>query len=430
MTYEKAMDFIHNSEKLGSVLGLDNMYNLMAQLGNIQNELKIIHIAGTNGKGSVGAFTSGILKNAGFKVGRYVSPTITEYLERFQINDTIIEKEKFCSLCEKVQNAIEKMIVDGKSHPTAFEIETAIAFLYFYEEKCDFVLLETGLGGRLDATNIIEKNICSVITSISYDHTQFLGDTLSDIAYEKCGIIKENCPVVSIEQDDEAMSVIEKVSKEKKSDLTIVKKSDIAYTEFENDYQIFDYQDLKDIKIKLLGKFQTENASIAISIAKLLISKGFSISTENIYNGLFETVWQGRFQVIMKKPLFIVDGAHNEDAAKRLRETIKLYFQNRKITYIVGIFKDKNYKRIIELTADLADKIYTIQLDNPRRLDIDTLTNEFLVYNQNTEKTNNVEDAIDKSLSNSKDEDVIIAFGSLSYLGDVIKIIRKKGELQ
>ena len=291
-------------------------------------------------------------------------------------------------------------------------------------------MLETGLGGRLDATNIIEKNICSVITSISYDHTQFLGDTLSDIAYEKCGIIKENCPVVSIEQDDEAMSVIEKVSKEKKSDLTIVKKFDIAYTGFENDYQIFDYQDLKGIKIKLLGKFQTENASIAISVAKLLISKGFSISTENIYNGLFETVWQGRFQVIMKKPLFIVDGAHNEDAAKRLRETIKLYFQNRKITFIVGIFKDKNYKRIIELTADLADKIYTIQLDNPRRLDIDTLTNEFLVCNKNTEKTNNVEDAIDKSLSNSKDEDVIIAFGSLSYLGDVIKIIRKKGELQ
>ncbi len=426
MNYDEALRFINDSKKYGIVLGLNNMYNLMNELGNIQDKIKIIHIAGTNGKGSVGAFVESVLISAGFKTGRYISPTITEYFERFQINGKFIQKENFCRLCEKVKNVTDKIVSEGKSHPTDFEVETAIAFLYFYEERCDFVLLETGLGGRLDATNIIKANLCSVITSISFDHTHFLGNSLNEIAFEKCGIIKEKCSVISMFQNKEVMNVIQKKCKEKKSELITVSKSDILYRGFEEYVQKFDYKSYKNIKISLLGKFQIENASLAIEVIEFLKKKNYGITDKNIYDGFINTVWQGRFQILNKNPLFIADGAHNEDAAKRLAENIMLYFKNKKIIFIVGIFKDKDYKKIVEMTAKLAYKIFVFTLNDSRGLDADILLKEFLLYNENVKIVSDVQTAVSESFLETEKNSVIIAFGSLSYMGDLIEIMKKR----
>ncbi len=422
MTYDEAMFFIHNTEKYGSSLGLGNMFNLMAELGNVQDKLKIIHIAGTNGKGSVGAFISEILKFAGFKAGRYVSPTIFEYTERFQINGKFIEKYKFCHICDKVKNAVEKIVSQGKCHPTSFEIETAAAFLYFYEEKCDFVLLETGLGGRLDATNIIKENLCAVITSISIDHTDFLGNSLSEIALEKCGIIKNGSPVVSIFQNNKVMSIIEENCLKKKSNLIKVLKEDIFYNGFNDYYQNFNYKNYLNIKIRLLGNFQTENASLAIEVVELLIKKGYNIKEKNIYDGLLNTVWQGRFQILGKNPVFVADGAHNSDAANRLRENIQMYFKSKKIVFIAAVFKDKDYKKIAELTADLADEIFVFTLKTPRGLDAEIFAEEFLKYNKNVFCVSDIEEAVSRSILAAGKDGVVIAFGSLSYMGELIRI--------
>jgi len=429
MNYDEAMFFIHNAEKYGSVQGLDNMFNLMNELGNIQDKLKIIHIAGTNGKGSVGAFIDRILKFAGFKIGRYISPTIFDYTERFQINDEFIGKDKFCHICGEVKNAVEKIVSQGKCHPTSFEIETAAAFLYFYEEKCDFILLETGLGGRLDATNIIKENLCSVLTSISIDHTDFLGNSLSEIAAEKCGIIKKDSFVISVFQDNEVMRVIEKSCTEKGSTLIKVLKEDISYNGFDDYCQSFDYKNYLNIKIKLLGKFQTENASLAIEVIELLIKKGYNITEKNIYDGLFNTIWQGRFQVLSKNPVIVADGAHNADAAKRLRENIRMYFKNKKIVFIAGVFKDKNYKKIAELTADLASEIFVFTLKKPRGLDAEIFAEEFLKYNKNVFCVSNVEEAVFKSIATAGKDGVVVAFGSLSYMGEIIGIIKDKDRI-
>ncbi len=429
MNYDEAMTFIRDTEKYGSVQGLDNMFNLMDELENVQDKLKILHIAGTNGKGSVGSFIGEVLKVAGFKVGRYISPTIFEYNERFQINNKFIAESKFCYICGKVKKAIEKIVSEGKCHPTSFEVETAIAFLYFYEEKCDFVLLETGLGGRLDATNIIKKNLCSVITSISIDHINFLGSSLSEIAVEKCGIIKNDSFTVSIFQDREVMNVIEKSCIEKKSKLIKVLKEDILYNGVQDYCQSFDYKNYLNVKIGLLGKFQVENASLAIEVIELLMRKGYNITKKNIYDGLFNAIWQGRFQVIGENPVFVVDGAHNADAAKRLRENIQIYFANKKIVFIVGVFKDKDYKKIAEITADLADEIFVFTLKSPRGLDAKIFCKEFLKYNKNVFYVSGVREAVSKSILAAGEEGAVIAFGSLSYMGEIIKIYGENKEV-
>jgi len=428
MTYDEARKFIKSFEKFGIVLGLENMHVIMNNLENIQNKLNIIHIAGTNGKGSVGAFISSVLRASGFKTGRYVSPAVCEYLEKFQINDNIITEKKFCELCQVVKNAVLSVPDKEKFCPTAFEIETAIAFLFFYREKCDFVLLETGMGGRLDATNVISKNICAVITSVSFDHMAFLGNTIEKIAEEKCGIIKNNCPVVFIEQNDNVNTIIKNNCVEKNSSFNMILKKDIQYVGFDGECQQFSYKNYNNLKLRLLGKFQTENASLAVGVLELLINMGYSIKKEDIYNGLFDAFWQGRFQIIRRNPTFIVDGAHNIDAVKQLIEALKMYFPNKKMIFIVGIFKDKDYKNIAETASVLAKKIYTVGLEKPRGLDALSLAEEFLRYNKNTEKTESVLDAVNRAISFASKNDIIIAFGSLSYIGRVIEFVRGKGE--
>ena len=412
MNYIEATEYMNEVKKYGSVLGLQNMENLCREIGNPEKDLNIIHLAGTNGKGSVGAFCDAILRAAGNNVCRYTSPAVFEYEEIWQYNGENITRGELSDYVGIVKSAAIELVKKGQPHPTAFEIETAIAFLYCRDKKCDYALLETGMGGRLDAVNVIEKSRVSVITSIGIDHNAFLGETLAEIAYEKAGIIKQNGVVVTAPQEDAAMDVIKKVCDEKHARLITVKRPENIRG------RIFDYGDMRDIEISLAGAFQPVNAGVAIEVAKEL-----GIDEEEIRQGLKSAVWRGRFEKINYNPLFIIDGAHNESAAKMLEQTIKNEFDGQKLNFIIGVLADKEVEKIAEHTAYLADKIYAVTPDNPRAMDKEDLAEILLKYNKNTE-TAQINTAVKTTMADKTR--ATIAFGSLSYLKDIKKAVRNE----
>jgi len=426
LNYKQSRNYIEETDKFGSVLGLENMCNLLDGLHNPQKKLKFIHIAGTNGKGSTLAYISTILKYSGYKVGRYISPTIFKYRERIQIDDQYIKKESFAEGMTQIKSVIDNMLLEGKSHPTSFEIETALAFLYFLENRCDIVVLETGLGGTLDATNVIDTTICSVISTISMDHMQFLGDTLTQIATQKAGIIKPNSLVISAVQTDEAQRVIVDTAIEKNCELHFVDFSEISGIEYGLEVQRFFYKD-NQYQISLAGSFQIKNAALALKVIDCLNLHGWNISQQAVHDGLEHAKWIGRFTQIHSSPIFIVDGAHNEDAAKQLKESIELYFKGRRLIFIMGVFADKEYKKIVALTVPLASTVITIETPgNKRALPAKDLATEVSLYNVVTKTAKSLKKAVDMSFSAAGEDDVIIAFGSLSYLGDLINLVTNK----
>lgn len=427
MNFSEAAGYISACENYGIVPGLDSIRRLCNELSNPQDNINFIHIAGTNGKGSAGTFLNSILTDAGYKTGRYISPAVMDYLEKIQYNNENISESEFAFYIEKVKKAADSIVKKGFPHPTVFEIETAAAFCFFAEKDCDVVLLEVGMGGKNDATNIISKSILSVITSISLEHTQFLGNTIEDIAHEKAGIIKHGGNVVTLTQNPSVTDIIRKTCHDRSAYLKISKIYNISDIRFENGIQIFSYKGYKDITLSMLGKFQTENAALAIDACGILNNNGFCISEENIYNGLRTAKWPGRFEIIKKSsPMIIIDGAHNVSAAIRLRETIDIYFSDHKISYIMGMFKDKNYNEIARITAKRADKIFTVSTSGKRGLDAHELLETITQYNTNAAAADSVDDALDK-LQQEK-YDIIIAFGSLSFLNEVNRYVSKANE--
>ncbi|MDO5560179.1 MAG: folylpolyglutamate synthase/dihydrofolate synthase family protein [Oscillospiraceae bacterium] len=424
MNFEEAVKYISDAACYGIVPGLESMTRLCRELSNPQDKLKIIHIAGTNGKGSTGAFINNILIKAGYRTGRYSSPSVIDYLDKIQIGTTMISKEDFCLYTQKVKNAVDAVVEKGFSHPTVFEIETAVAFSYFADQHCDIVLIEAGMGGKSDATNVIKKSILSVITSISMDHTKYLGDTLEKIAVQKAGIIKRNSNVATISQQPKVISVILNTCNDKRAQLKIAKIYNIENYSCSTTSQTFDYKRYKNIKINMIGKFQVENAALAVEACEILDDTGYSIDETAIYSGLAETVWPARFEIISADPLFIIDGAHNEAAAARLRETIDICFSDKKIIYIMGTFKDKNYPETVRLTAKRASKIYTVTPDlTSRSLPAQELAAVIKTYNPNVTACSSVKEAVDESLKSKYH--MIIAFGSLSFLGQIRKYIKE-----
>lgn len=428
MNYKEARVYLDELSKYGSVLGLENMRELLDRLGNPQDELKFIHISGTNGKGSVLAYLSTILSGAGYRTGRYISPTLFSYRERIQVDGEFIEKESLAKYVTIIQEVIQKMEEERAGTPTVFEVETALSFLYFKEKKCDIVVLETGLGGALDATNVIQTTIMEVITSISMDHMGFLGDTLSKIAEEKAGIIKPNTVVVSAKQEAEAAQVIERVCQEKNCSLRNVDKQLVVDVSFENAQQMFSYKSWKNVKISLMGSYQIKNAVLALEALEALRELGFDITEEQIYQGFANTIWRGRFTYISKEPVIIMDGAHNEAAAGELRDSLQMYFKGKRLFYIFGIFKDKEYQKVIELTAPLAEHIITVETpDNPRALPAEILKAEVAKVNESVESAVSIADAVKKVSTLAAKEDVVVIFGSLSFLGEAEKAVKEEG---
>lgn len=429
MKYNEVMEYLESLQVYGIVPGLDSIKELCRRLGNPQDELKFIHIAGTNGKGSVLAYVSTVLKCAGYKVGRYISPTIFDYRERIQVNGRPITKVALCQGIEKVKQVCDEMKEEGFQHPTPFEVETALAFLHFREQGCDIVVLETGMGGLSDATNLITTTRVAVLTSISMDHMKFLGNSSEKIAAEKAGIIKESCAVVSMKQDKDVMEIICRKAEEKKCRLRVADATLATQVKYGVERQRFSYSGLKNLEITLAGKYQIENAVLAIEVIEAIREQGFAVTENALRKGLAETRWPGRFSVVGKKPMFIVDGAHNEDAAKKLAESIEFYFTNKRIIYIMGILKDKEYERIIDLTHTYADQIITVTPpENPRAMHAYELAQEIVKVHPGVTAVDSLEEAVEMSYLLAEKEDVIIAFGSLSYLGRLMGIVEKRLE--
>jgi len=424
MNYEEAMNFIQNTNKFGSVLGLDNIRELLERLGNPQDQLRVVHIAGTNGKGSTLAFLAGIFRESGYRAGRYVSPASFSYEETFRINAENISKKDLCFYMEKIKNVAEEMVKDGLSHPTMFEIETALSFLYFLDKKVDVVLLETGMGGRLDATNVVKKPIATVIASIGMDHMQFLGDTLEKIASEKAGIIKEGCPVISYDNTKEVNEVIKNKAKQMHAKVTFVNSAGIRVLQESLNGESFSYRSsdgrwYEKIEIPLLGRHQINNAALALETLNV-IKNYYCISDFQTEDGMRKTIWRGRIEILEREPMVICDGAHNPDGAKSLLSFLQNNFTNQRLIYIMGVLSDKDYEQMVQILAPAADKIYTVAPDNPRALSSRELCNCISKYHQNVEERQRLAECLSEVRQKAEKDDVIIICGTLSFQNELI----------
>lgn len=431
MTYKEAMEYISGVGKFGSNYGLERTFRLLDLIGNPHEKIKLIHIAGTNGKGSTTSMVTKILRGFGYKVGMYTSPYLEEFEERIQINGENINKSTLINLLEEVKIAIKTVIKEGYEHPTEFEIITALMFLHFYNEKVDYGVIEVGLGGRLDSTNVLTPKV-SVITSISLDHINILGDNLRNIAKEKAGIIKEGIPVILYPQTEEVEDVILNTAEEKKSKVYLVKKEtgrliDINYEDLYQNVEIQSYKNTYVIKLPLLGSHQILNLGVAINTIEVLFEKeNIELNKNLIEKSLEDVRWIGRLEVLMKNPTVVIDGAHNIDGIKTLKKNIKTYFKYNKIYLLLGILADKQVKEMIEEITPMAEKIYALTPHSERSELSEDLRNEILKYNPNTIALESYEEAFSLALKEAKEEDLILISGSLYMIGDMRKIITSK----
>ena len=428
------ISLIEELKKRGSVPGLDAIQGLLEELGHPEEDLKIVHIAGTNGKGSVFAYLSSILMAAGFKVGRYISPTISRYEERFQINGMYITKEKLERLYGIVEKAMRREEEKTGLKPTLFEVETALSFLYFKEEHVDYALVEVGMGGRLDATNVIKHPKLTVISSISYDHKAFLGDTLEKIAYQKAGIIKENSPVVLSENPEEVCKVVEQEAAEKKVQCIEVKPQDYEILEETPYGSTFLWKEQR-YETKLPGRHQISNAVTALAASEYLFKKDYEknvarrkiakeLDDMNIkvaqQGGIIRTSWPGRLEILKREPLFYRDGAHNPDGACKLAAFLQKHFTNKRIIYIMGVLKDKEYKKMLQYLMPMAKKVYVFKPNNERGLSAEILANTIkegadipVIIEPD------VNTAVSQALETAQPEDILVACGSLSFMEEM-----------
>ena len=432
------ISLIDELKKRGSVPGLDAIEGLLEELGHPEDNLKVVHIAGTNGKGSIFAYLSSILIAAGFKVGRYISPTISCYEERFQINGEYITKDELARLYNIVEEAMKREEEKTGLKPTLFEVETAISFLYFKEEKVDYALIEVGMGGRMDATNVIRHPELTVISSISYDHQAFLGDTLEEIAWQKAGIIKESCPVVLSENSDEVCKVIEQEATKKKVKCIEIKPTDYEVLSETPYGSTFLWKEQR-YETKLPGRHQVSNAVTALAASEYLFRKDYeknnarkAIAEEldemNVKSaqqgGIIRTCWPGRLEVLKKEPLFYRDGAHNPDGAKKLAAFLQKYFTNKKIIYIMGVLKDKEYKKMLRYLMPMAKEVYVFKPKNERGLSAQILADTIKeVADVSVTIESDVNAAVFRALDTAKPDDVLVACGSLSFMEEMEDIL-------
>lgn len=419
MDYEQAMQYIKDKNKLGSVPGTATILELLSRLDNPQDECKVVHIAGTNGKGSIFAELEAGLRFGGYRVGRYISPTIDTYLERFQINGEYISETQFARYLTMIAQKIDTMEAEGIASPTAFEIETAISFMYNKEQKVDIVLLEAGMGGRLDATNVVSHPLCTVIASISMDHMQFLGNTIPDITRHKVGIMRKGVPCIAYPGNPESLSVIQETAHTLNCQLVIPKVD--KYTLKIVEETIYDSNFIYsgvDYKVSLAGQLQIMNAITAIEVANILQRKGFE--HVNMKEGLLHTKWPGRFEVMAERPLIIRDGAHNYDAAKQLALTIQKHFTNKRIIYIIGVLEDKEYQKMLAETLPYGAVVIAVAPpNNIRALSVERLAEEAKKFCKEVYAEGDVAEALVLARQLANPEDVILAFGSLYYIGRI-----------
>ena len=419
--------YLSNFFKGTKTPSLKAMKFLMDEFKHPEDKIKAIHIAGTNGKGSVTEMITNVLLNEGYTVGKFVSPHLIHYNERISVNNTNISNIEMEELIDKINPAIEKYNSTSDVPVTLFELETTIAFLYFKQKKCDIVVLETGLGGLYDCTNIINRPLVSIITSIGYDHMHILGNTLPEIAYQKAGIIKQNSHTVIFEEQPEIDNVFISECKRKNNILRIVKKVDIFNYSFDDNYQYFDYKNFKTITVNLKGKAQVKNACLCIETFNILNELGYHVDMMNIEKGLSTVIHKGRIEQINDNPIIIYDGAHNEPAIKNLQDMIKMYYKKMKRVYIISILKRKDYNKMLKLIAKDKEAIFILTSGNnlktyASRDELFECMKQFTETDKIYKKSLN--DAI-KVAINSNIDTVNFVIGSFYTYGTVVDIIQK-----
>ena len=415
MDFKSAIEFIETAGKQGSKPGLSRIGELCSLLGNPQKGTRFVHIAGTNGKGSVSAMLDSVLRHAGYKTGLFTSPHLCRFNERIRVDGRDIPDPRLAKAIGRIKTCFDKM----SDKPTEFEIVTAAAFLYFAEEQCDIVVLETGLGGRLDATNIITDPVLSVITGISLDHTAVLGDTEEQIAYEKAGIIKENRPVVLADCDSRAAEVLENAAKEKMSPIFKVNYKRLENTRVFLCGTEFSFSPYGDIKLSLSGVYQAHNACAAITAAEALIREGYKITEEDIKGGLNKVRWPARFEVLSKSPLIIYDGAHNPQGAQALKENLKAV-NIKKAVFLSGVMADKDYNLFAKTLSPFAKGVFTVSPDSPRALDPEKLADVFGSFGVKTAAHSTVADGVAAAVKFARTNNLpLIICGSLYMYADI-----------
>lgn len=439
MICDEVREYIDNIKVRGSILGLTSIKMLLDELGNPQDKIKIVHVAGTNAKGSVSAYIESICQTSGYKVGLFASPAVFDYYEAYRINGQNISKEEYASVGSKVIEAV-KQVNDKDIWPTSFEIETAIAYQYFYDKNVDIAIIETGMGGSLDATNVTKSTLVSVITPISIDHSAFLGDTIDAIAHAKAGIIKKDSVVTcALDQREEAVNVIKKTAYDNNANVIIPDIKDIVH----NEDGTFDYKDISGIRLKMYGKKQIENAVLAIETVRVLKEKYYykQIDEELIKTGLFNMILPGRIEKIGTQPDIIIDGAHNPAAAQALRDYVKEEYKDRDVILLTGMFKDKDYTKVANIMSEVSNKVITVTPPTERGLDSEELQKVYrkifsaLKADDGTKRfiDNNSNDDMTVTLSYGYDYDkafamakrlagtngAVIVFGSFSFLAQI-----------
>ena len=424
MSIESTLEYIHKTTWLGSKLGLSRTYELLEKLGNPHKKLKFVHVAGTNGKGSTCAFIASVLRKSGYKTGLYTSPYINFFNERIRIDGRCISDDEL----EHFTNLVRPH-ADSMSDPaTEFEMITALAMKYFADMKCDIVVLEVGMGGELDSTNVIDTPECAVITSIGLDHTAQLGNTLSEVASAKAGIIKGGT-VVSYESSGEAYEVIKKACEQRNAKLIATDFGKIKNLSSDINGSRFDFAELKDLQIHLASSYQPYNAALAVTALLALREKGYAISDENIRKGLYETRWSGRFEVLGKNPIFILDGAHNPHGMKAAANSFNSLFSGKKIIFITGAMADKDIDGMFSLIVPMSDIFYTLTPNNPRSMKADELARRLENMGARAISCENFEQAVKLALERAGNDGIVAALGSLYFSADIRKAYNAiKGE--
>ena len=398
MDYKEALAYLDSIEYFGSKPGLERITAMLEKLGNPQQDMKFVHIAGTNGKGSCAAMTASILKAAGYKTGLYTSPYLYRFNERMQINGKEIDDQVLADLVTRVKPIAEGM----EDHPTVFEIMTATALLWYKEAACDIVVLEVGLGGRFDATNVIAAPECAVIMNIGLDHTAVLGDTIEQIAFEKAGILKPGCDAVLFQQTQSVTEVV----RERCDELDSLYGQSFAYKG-------------ESYALPLLGAHQLKNAATVLEVVEVLRAKGWKLEQSDVEHGLYAVYWPGRFELLSEEPFFVVDGGHNPQCALTVRDNLLHYFPTQRRILLLGILRDKDYAGLTAILNEAADEYICITPRSPRALPAQELADFLNRYNKPVAVCDSIRDGVSLALDRSDGESVVCAVGSLYSVGEI-----------
>ena len=426
MNAEQAIAYIHSVCWKGSIPGLGRTQELLEKMGNPEKKLKFVHIAGTNGKGSTAAMTASILSKAGYRTGLYTSPYIYRFHERIQVDGVEISDEDLTEITEYVKPLADSMA----QSPTEFELVCCIAFEYFYRKKCDIVVLEVGMGGAWDATNVIEVPEVAVITNIGLDHTEYLGDTVEKIAETKSGIFKPHGHGVVYRSTPSVEAVYERVCAERDVSLRKADFEGLVLKAHTLEGQVFDCGSRKNLVLPLLGDHQLHNASVVLSIADTLIGEGWKISEQNIYDGIRDVRWPGRFDIVCRKPLFIIDGGHNPQCIEALVKNIRDYLAGKKVIALTGVLADKDYADMYKPVMPLVDRFVCITPPNPRKLEAEQLAWYLRQAGAQAQASESILDGVKKAMDLTGKDGVVLCFGSLYSIGGIRDALKDLGVIE